>query len=119
MSKCKTDKQEQGKKWDQGKLRFDLLPPDVLRQVVEILTQGAKEYGDRNWEQGINWGRVFAAAQRHQWDWWEGLSEDKDSGCNPLAHAIVDLMFLLAYQTRGKTDFDDRVLVGREAGAGH
>ena len=101
-------KAEPGKKWDKGKLRYDLLPPDVLEQVVQILTDGAEKYGDRNWEEGISWSRVFAASQRHQWAFWQGKETDEESGCNHLAHAIVNLMFLLRYYNKDMKEFDNR-----------
>ena len=101
-------KSEPGKKWDKGKLRYDLLPPDILEQVVQIFTDGAEKYGDRNWERGMSWGRVYAAAQRHQAQFWQGNEFDDESGHNHLAHAIVNLMFLLAYCDRGLDEFDDR-----------
>ena len=101
-------KNEPGKKWDKGKLRYDLLPYDVLEQVVQVLTDGAEAYGDRNWERGMSWGRVFAAAQRHQAQFWQGQKIDPDSGHNHLAHAIVNLMFLLRYHSKDMKDYDDR-----------
>ena len=108
--KDREHKPEPGKKWDKGKLRYDLLPYDVLEQIVGVLTDGSVNYGDRNWERGMSWGRVFAAAQRHQSQFWQGLEFDDDSGRNHLAHAIVNLMFLLAYYDRGLDEFDDRSL---------
>ena len=108
--KDREHKPEPGKKWDRGKLRYDLLPYDVLEQIVGVLTDGSVNYGDRNWERGMSWGRVFAAAQRHQSQFWQGHEFDDESGRNHLAHAIVNLMFLLAYYDRGLNDFDDRNL---------
>jgi hypothetical protein len=101
-------KTEPGKKWDKGKLRYDLLPPDALAAVTQIFTDGAAKYGDRNWEQGISWSRCFAAAQRHLWAFWDRQDTDPESGSPHLAHAIVNIMFLLAYQSRG-IGTDDRI----------
>lgn len=97
----------EGRKDDDGKLRYDLIPPDALQDLVEILTDGAEKYGDRNWEHGMSWGRCFAAAQRHLWAWWSGQDADADSGRSHLAHAAVNMLFLLAYQRRG-AGTDDR-----------
>jgi hypothetical protein len=99
--------EEPGKKWDKGKLRYDLLPPDALAAVTQIFTDGAAKYGDRNWEQGMSWSRCFAAAQRHMWAFWDCEDTDPESGSPHLAHAIVNLMFLLAYQSR-QMGVDDR-----------
>ena len=100
-------KQEPGKKYDQGKHRYDLLPGDVLEEIVIVFTQGAEKYGDHNWSKGMSWGRVFGAAMRHMWSFWAGKTTDSESGRPHLAHAIVNLMFLLAYYMRG-VGTDDR-----------
>lgn len=55
-----------GKKWDGGKLRWDLVPWDAFEQVVERFTHGAQKYGDNNWQfvdDAEN--RYFAALMRH------------------------------------------------------
>ena len=97
---------------DKGKLRYDLLPADVLEEVVKVLTFAIStgKYSDRNWEKGLNYGRVFGAANRHLWrDWYlNHHTTDGESGNHPLAHAICDIMMLLAYELRGMKEFDDR-----------
>ena len=106
-------KPELGKKWDAGKLRYDLLPPDALAEVVQIFTDGAAKYGDRNWEQGMSWSRPFAAAMRHLWAWWKGEDTDPESGRPHLAHAACNVLFLLAYQRRGDGADDRRKKGGK------
>jgi hypothetical protein len=104
-------KQEPGKKNDHGKPRYDLLPCDVLEEITIIFTHGAEKYGEYNWTKGMSWSRLFAAAQRHQWSFWSGDDVDEESGRPHLTHAIVNLMFLLAYYKRGigtKDRYSDR-----------
>jgi hypothetical protein len=98
----------QGRKDDSGKARFDLLPPDAMDELVRVYTTGAQRYGERNWERGILYGRVFAAAMRHLWAWWRGERLDTESGLPHLAHAAWNCMTLLAYEVRGMDDYDDR-----------
>ena len=100
-----------GIKFDEGKLRYDLLPPDSLQEIAEILTIGAAKYGDRNWEQGMSWSRVFAAAMRHLWAWWRGEGIDKEDGKSHLAHAACCVMFLQAYALRQRGNDDRAVLL--------
>ncbi len=92
-------------KHDGGKPRMDLLPPELMFAVAEILTFGAdvKEYGARNWEQGMEWGRVYAALQRHLNQWWDTTQPDIDeeSGKSHLWHAACCITFLLTYEQRG------------------
>lgn len=97
-----------GKKFDQNKPRWELLPLDAVRGVVEVLTDGAKKYSDRNWELGIAYGRVFGALQRHLTAWWQGENNDPESGRSHLDHAACELMFLSAYVKRGMITIDDR-----------
>ena len=97
-----------GVKKDEDKPRWELLPYDATKGVVEILTIGAKKYAARNWELGIAYGRVFGAVQRHLTAWWQGEDFDQESGLSHVDHALCELMFLSAYVKRGMTEFDDR-----------
>lgn len=96
-------------KHDDDKLRFDLVPPHALQEVVAVYTMGAKKYGDRNWEQGLAWGRVFGAIMRHLWAWWAGEDNDPESGLSHLAHAAWGCLALLEYQ-HTHPELDDRPL---------
>lgn len=103
----------QGVKHDGEKPRWDLLPWDAVEQVVLVLNFGANKYADRNWEKGIVWSRVFAAAIRHLWTWFQAKllgqdGTDPETGYSHLAHAGCCVLFLLAYETRRMEAFDDR-----------
>jgi predicted GNAT superfamily acetyltransferase len=85
-----------GKKFDQTKIRWDLLPLNPIRQVVEVLTFGAKKYEPNNWQNvkdGIN--RYYGATLRHITDWREGEKLDQESGIHHLAHAICNLIYII------------------------
>lgn len=102
---------EVGRKHDNDKPRFDLLPPGALEEIAKVFSEGAKKYDDRNWECGIKYGRVFGAAQRHLWKWMGGQDNDPEWGLSHLAHAAAGILFLLHYQSRGKEfqdSWDDR-----------
>lgn len=90
-----------GRKNDSGKLRWDLLPTDSLRELVRVLTFGANKYEDRNWEKGMDWGRCYAAALRHLTSWWDREEDDPESGISHLAHTLCCVVFLLSYKLRG------------------
>lgn len=98
-----------GRKDDQDKTRYDLIPPELLESIAVILTFGAKKYEDRNWEQGMKWSRVFGALMRHLWAWWNPFVPDTDSetGKSHLWHAGCCIAFLIAYEAR-KVGTDDR-----------
>lgn len=99
-----------GARWNAGKARWDLLPFDALVEVVSVYTKGADKYKDRNWEKGMSWGICIAATFRHFTSWLLGETNDKETGCNHLAHAVWNLLALLTYQLRGMNEFDDRKL---------
>ena len=115
-----------GIKYDADKVRMDLLPPELLFSVADILTFGAKKYADRNWEAGMSWGRVFAALMRHMWAWWGGKAPttknfvfgdlDLETGRSHLWHAGCCIAFLITYEERG-VGTDDRMVYDKNSTA--
>lgn len=97
----------EAKKFDEGKAPWYLLPFVALAVVVEVLRLGAVKYGARNWEQGMDYSRLFGAALRHLTDWWEGVDNDGETGLSHLAHACCCILFLLTYTITG-VGRDDR-----------
>lgn len=91
----------EGKKFDQGKAPWDLLPFDAIEQIVQVLEFGARKYAPRNWEKGMDHSRIFAAAMRHLTAHWRGENKDPETGLPHLAHAATCVVFLLAYHIRG------------------
>ena len=87
---------DEGRKFDQNKLEYGLVPPIGFKAVVEILTIGAQKYDRDNWKHVPDGKRrYFDAAMRHLWDWKSGERFDEETSKNHLAHAICNLMFLL------------------------
>jgi len=97
---------ESGKKFDDGKLRYDLIPAYPLERLAEVYTIGCKKYADRNWEKGISWSRCFGAMMRHAWKFWAGNSIDPE-GQHHLA-AVVFYCFALMEYERTHNELDDR-----------
>lgn len=97
----------EGKKFDAAKPRHDLIPPELPEVVAQVLTFGAAKYGPRNWENGMAWGRPFAALMRHMWAWWRGETHDPETGMSHLWHAACCIAFLVAYEARNIGE-DDR-----------
>lgn len=120
MTKHDTTLKIEGNKLDAGKVRLELIPPELLFAVGTVLTFGAQKYADRNWELGMSWSRVFGALMRHMWCWWAGKgptsenfifgSTDDETGYSHLWHAGCCICFLIAYEER-KTGTDDRMAV--------
>jgi len=89
----------EGQKLDDEKDRWDLLPVGSVRQVVRVLTYGARKYAPHNWQKVSHAReRYFAASLRHLSAWWEGEKVDPESGLPHLAHATCCLLFLMWFE---------------------
>jgi len=84
-----------GIKHDANKPDYSLVPFEVLDEVVRVLTYGANKYDRFNWE-FVEDTRYQAAALRHISAYMQGEITDQESGYEHLAHAICNLMFLMA-----------------------
>lgn len=97
---------EEGRKFDIGKLRWDLLPIDVIEQIVDILTYGSKKYDPNNWQRVATW-RHWAAMMRHLSKYKQGEKLDQESKKSHLAHALCDLVFIAWQDKNDKVVWDD------------
>lgn len=82
------------------------LPPVTFEETKSGVIR--RESGERNWEKGISFSRLYRGALHHLIAWWSGEERDVESGLHPLAHAICGLMFILALALRKRKDMDDR-----------
>tara|TARA_R110001592_G_scaffold166301_1_gene401239 strand:+ start:913 stop:1224 length:312 start_codon:yes stop_codon:yes gene_type:complete len=98
-------------KHDQDKPRIDLIPPQAIIDIAEVLTYGAGKYDSHNWRDngGLDYSRLYAAAQRHLLSFWDGQSLDKETGMSHLAHAACCIVFLMSYEAEDNGK-DDRYL---------
>lgn len=96
-----------GLKYDEGKIRYDLIPPYPLHELAKLYTFGAKKYSPRNWEKGLAWSRCFSALMRHAWAFWSGETYDKETGQHHLVHAAFCCFSLVQFDLTRK-EFDDR-----------
>jgi hypothetical protein len=89
------------KKFDEGKIRYDLIPIEAFEDLARVGTMGAAKYGDNNWRQGdgVSRDRLYAAAMRHIASWRKGELIDPESGLPHTAHAMWNLM-AIAYFDR-------------------
>ncbi len=60
----------------EGKGRFDLLPPYAITRLAQHYENGAKKYGDRNWEKGQYLSRYMDSALRHLFKYLGGSREE-------------------------------------------
>jgi len=50
---------------NEGKGRFDLISPIALKRLAKHYENGARKYGDNNWQKGIPIKRLLESALRH------------------------------------------------------
>lgn len=99
---------EQGRKYDGGKLRYDLIPVLALEETTKVVTKGAEKYDDENWKlvpEGRR--RYLAAAIRHIQQWRKGEVYDEEMGTHHIANAISNLMFILEKELQGWEDVEE------------
>lgn len=89
------DQHAPGAKLDAGKDRWSLLPWNVIRGVVKIMTFGAAKYSDNGWKSVPNAKeRYFSALMRHKIEMDAGIHLDPESGLPHWAHFCCNAIFL-------------------------
>lgn len=86
-----------GKRFNEGKLRFDLLPPYALQEVSKVLTFGSEKYGDDNWKKGMKWSNMMASLERHYQAFKRCEDFDSESNILHVAHLACNSLMLLEY----------------------
>ena len=96
-----------GVRFNEGKLRYDLLHPVAQQGLVEVLSFGATKYEARNWEKGLSWSSTIASMKRHLAAIERGEDFDSESGLKHIDHLQCNAHFLSAYY-KIAPQFDDR-----------
>ena len=81
-----------------GKLRWDLLPLDLIEKVVEVYDFGSRKYAPNTWK-GLDDGenRYRAALLRHLCEHEKGELFDKESGLLHMQHVCWNAIALLYF----------------------
>ncbi len=88
-----------GVKYDNDKPQWSLLPFKALKEVVDVLTYGAKKYAPDNWKKVPDARRRYIdAGFRHLTAYASGEKLDSETGKSHLAHAMCCLLYLLAFE---------------------
>lgn len=80
---------------------------DYLAALAAVYAYGAGIYGDRNWERGMAWSRIYNAAMRHYAARKSGEELDPESGLPHLWHEAWNVVTLYVYWMR-EIGTDDR-----------
>ena len=105
--------EKKGLRYDKGKNRLDLIPPEWLWALGLVMTQGAKKYADRNWEKGMAYSSVMGPLKRHLEKYNAGERYDMfdadgtpGTGCHHLAIVAWNALALMTYDLREIGDDD-------------
>lgn len=88
----------EGLRYDGGKPRFDLLPPDAMIELAQLYANGAVKYNDNNWRLGLPWCKTIGAALRHIFKWMRGEDIDEETGCHHLICAAWNCLAIVQYK---------------------
>ena len=91
--------EKKGLKENQNKIRMDLITPESITGMAEVLTYGAIKYKPNSWqnvENGID--EHYAALMRHLVKWRQGEINDKETGLSHIKHVLTNAMFLLYHE---------------------
>lgn len=88
-----------GMKFDAGKIRFDYVPPEALRQLAAAITYGAAKYAPGNWKM-LTEEQAVASVMRHVEAHRSGELIDPESGVAHLGCAMAQAAFCLWYRRK-------------------
>ena len=111
----------EGLRFNENKLRYDLLEPSAMEHLVNVFTKGALKYEDNNWLKGMKWSKCVASMKRHIAAFERGEDFDFDPNCETcktgtctnhtgiyhMAHAAWNALAIVSYYKLAP-QFDDR-----------
>lgn len=109
--RIKNDQNKQGKRYNQGKLRWRNVPKFILKPVIEVGHYGENKYGDTwNFLKGLSVSDCLDSMDRHR----DKLDDprisdyDEESKLHHLAHIGWNALVAL-YMIQNRPDLDDRL----------
>lgn len=99
------EKKEEGQRFDEGKIRHELMPAYAINELAKAYTMGALKYSPHNWRKGMKWSRVIDSLKRHlnaiergeDYDGTKGVMKEGKSGLLHAAHVAWNAITLLEY----------------------
>lgn len=93
----KSDSKHAGLRYNQGKLRYDLICPEQLKGLASVYTYGAGKYPAGNWCKGQAYSTILASLKRHIAAFESGEDYDAESKCQHMAHAMWNCGALISF----------------------
>ncbi len=98
-----------GRRYNKGKLRYELISDIALEEIAKVYTNGAEKYTDRdddgniiydganNWRKGLYWMDCIASTKRHIEKFVKGVDIDNETNTLHLANACWNLMTIIDF----------------------
>lgn len=97
-------------RYNEGKLRYDLLEPFAIQELVKVFTKGANKYADWNWlAGGMDYSKMLASLKRHIAAFEMGEDFDPETSCHHMAHAAWNSLGIVTY-SHYFPENDDRII---------
>lgn len=97
-------------RFNDGKLRYDLLEPFAIQELVRVFSQGAKKYEDNNWlTGGMDYSKMIASLKRHIAAFEMGEDFDPETGCHHMAQAAWNALGIVSF-SKYFPENDDRII---------
>ena len=93
----KSDAKHAGLRYNEGKLRYDLICPEQLKGLASVYTYGAGKYPAGNWCKGQAYSTILASLKRHIAAFESGEDYDAESKCQHMAHAMWNCGALISF----------------------
>lgn len=100
-------KKELAKRFNEGKIRYGLIPKYANEQLAKVFTLGALKYGEDNWQKGQKWSIIEESLRRHLEAYAAGEDFDPETGIYHVTHIAANA-HLLAEMYRKHPELDDR-----------
>lgn len=101
------DNEDLGKRYNQGKPKWSLVPQKALLPMVEVLEFGAAKYAPFNWQKGLSVTEICESLKRHLDSFMEGEDLDPESKLKHIGHIQCNALFL-SWMMENKPGLDDR-----------
>lgn len=96
-----------GARFNDGKVRYELIPTHLLESTARVLEFGADKYAPWNWAKGMPWSVVIGCLKRHLAAIERGEDFDPETGLRHTGHIGANLIFLEHYMNEFP-ELDDR-----------
>lgn len=96
-----------GARYNDGKVRYDLIPTHLLESTANVLEYGANKYAPWNWAKGMQYSVVLGCIKRHLAAIERGEDLDPETGERHAGHMMCNLLFLEHYMN-AFPEMDDR-----------